>query len=276
MKSGGNTQGFTIVETLIYLAVSTAIMASVLTLVGGSQNKAQFQQAVNDTNQQINDVIDNVANGFYNKVGDFSCTAPSGAPIVNNAPADQGTNKDCMFIGRVIQFGVAGKPENMTVYDVVGIREIDGLQVTKLSDAAPRLIAPGVSTSTGFPDASDKRLLKGGFSASKMSYKDSSNIEQNVRGVAILSTFAQNSNGANFKPATQQLSFYAIKGTTLGNTSKEFVDSANDVNNYIKDIGGDGIQVCFDSGTTKQHANVFIGGSSQSERTTLEIKEGIC
>lgn len=279
MKSGGNAQGFTIIETLIFLGVSAVIMVSVLSLVGGSQNKAQFQQAVYDTDQQINDVVDNVSNGFYNKVGKINCTvtATGSIKIDDTVDTELGANKDCMFIGRVIRLGVENQADRMTVYDVAGVREIDGIQVTTLATAKPTLISPGTKPATfNFPDASEKKTLKGGFSATKMFYKDSSNIVHDIRGMAILSNFAQSSGGANLKPAAQPITVFAIESTTISQNSREFVDKANDQSNYISDLGTDGITVCFDSGTTDQHAIIKIGGTGQSNKTQLEIKDGKC
>lgn len=272
MKSGANSQGFTIVETLIFLGISAVITVSVLSLISGSQNKAMFQQAVYDTDQQINDVIDNVINGYYNKVGKIQCTASLGAPnIIDTTDNDLGSNTDCIFIGKVIRFGVENKEDKMTVYDVVGRRLDDtGGQVITLNEAKHRLIAPGSLTSTGFPDASDKRTLKGGLSANSMQYGGIP-----IRGIAILTNFAQNSQGF-LKPAVQQVKFYAIKNTNLTQTSNEFVDSTNDYGNLDANLGSDGIKVCFNSGTTKQHADITIGGTNNSTKSVLEIKDGSC
>ena len=67
MKSGLKSRGFTIVEVLIFLAVSSALMVSAFTLISGSQNKAAFTVGINDVQQQINAVINNVSNGYYSE-----------------------------------------------------------------------------------------------------------------------------------------------------------------------------------------------------------------
>lgn len=273
MKSGGNTQGFTIVETLIYLAVSTAIMASVLTLVGGSQNKAQFQQAVNDTNQQINDIINNVSNGYYNNTGNITCVGTPTGPAISQVASELGTNKNCIFLGRVIQFGVAGDGNKMNVYDAVGLRETGGKQVTSLSEAQLKLIAPGTGTTFSFPDASDKRQLKDGFTVEDMYY---GGLPANqISGIAILSDFAQtNDSSTILKSGSQSLSIYAIKNTSKGQTFTQFVDTANNSSYYEK--SNEGIFICFDSATVNKHTEIKIGGVSRGLNTTMEVKDGKC
>lgn len=53
MKRGNIPFGFTIIETMIFLAVSGALLASSLLLVSGSQNKSQFNNAVRDLNRKL-------------------------------------------------------------------------------------------------------------------------------------------------------------------------------------------------------------------------------
>lgn len=273
MKSGGNTQGFTIVETLIYLAVSTAIMASVLTLVGGSQNKAQFQQAVNDTNQQINDIINNVSNGYYNNTGNITCDGTPSGPFISPVSSELGTNKNCIFLGRVIQFGVDGDGNKMNIYDAVGLRETGGKQVTSLSESQLKLIAPGTLTTSSFPDASDKRQLKDGFTVEDMYY---GGLPANqISGIAVLSDFAQtNDSSTILKSGSQSLSVYAIKNTSRGQNLTQFVDTANNSSYYEK--SSEGIFICFDSATVNKHTEINIGGVARGLNTTMEVKDGKC
>lgn len=275
MKSGLKPLGFTIVETMIFLAVSGAIMVSVLAMVSGSQNKARFQESVNDTDQQINDIVGNVSNGYFSNPVNYKCEVANqtvGPKISTGLGIEKGTNDKCTLLGRVIQFEAGGVSGNMTVYDAVSNRQYDGSDVTNLADSKLKLIAPGTTALTkDFPPAFDSRTLKNGFSAAKISYDVSGSTKPAV-GIAILTEFAQSNGGSS----AQQINIYAIKGTSLGQTSKEFVDIANDYKNYYKVSKSSPITICFNSATTRQYVEVKLGGSSLSSRTSLEIKDGQC
>ena len=57
--------GYTIVETLIFLAVSALLFVSTIILISGRQAKAQFTNSVRDLVSDITDVANDVANGYY-------------------------------------------------------------------------------------------------------------------------------------------------------------------------------------------------------------------
>jgi prepilin-type N-terminal cleavage/methylation domain-containing protein len=72
MATGGNQQqGFTIVETLIVLAVSAALLLVGMLFVSGRQNKTEFLVAINGEKQQMEQLINETANGFYPHSQDF-------------------------------------------------------------------------------------------------------------------------------------------------------------------------------------------------------------
>ncbi len=278
MKSGANTQGFTIVETLIFLGVSAVIMVSVLSLVGGSQNKAQFQQSVYDTSQQINDVIENVANGYYNNTGSIKCepNLAKDAPSISTSTEDLGTNEGCIFIGRVLQFATAGKEDNMTVYDLVGLRQKDGDEVKTLGEANPKLIAKGTTNPyNNFPSTAETRILKGGLSAKSMKYQTMLGTEDTIGGLAIMSNLAKTGSGGGLESASQQISVYAIKMSQLMQNSNDFVDIANNPT-YFDDLGSNGITLCMDSGSTDQSVIITIGSSNEPNRASTQIMDGTC
>ena len=74
MKRGINPLGFTIVETMIFLAVSGALVVVGLSAVYGTQGRSEFRVAVNDAQQQIDKVINNVSNGYYADTSNISCS----------------------------------------------------------------------------------------------------------------------------------------------------------------------------------------------------------
>ena len=126
--------GFTIVETMIVLAVSAMIFLSMVGMVSGQQGKAQFKNAVYNVAADIQTAISQVSSGYYPlSPSQFSCGVGSdGAPALTGSAssADRGTNKDCTFIGQAFWFtssvGASGDQE-YRIHTLVGLRrDADG------------------------------------------------------------------------------------------------------------------------------------------------------
>jgi type II secretory pathway pseudopilin PulG len=101
-----NNTGFTIVETLIVLAVSGALFVSVATLVAGQVGRNQASQAANSIEIYARDVLNDVATGYYPEIGqNFTCTNTGGtAPSIGLGGAARGNNPVCAFAGKRIVF----------------------------------------------------------------------------------------------------------------------------------------------------------------------------
>ncbi|HUD07761.1 MAG TPA: type II secretion system protein [Candidatus Saccharimonadales bacterium] len=131
MKGGRQPHGFTIIEIMIFLAVSGIIFFSAMTLMSGSQNKTEFSTAIAQITSQLQSVVGNVANGYYLSQQNFTCLANpdggSGSPSLSftstSTGPSRGTNVGCTFIGEVIQFDplLPGLSyQEYVVYPVVG------------------------------------------------------------------------------------------------------------------------------------------------------------
>jgi len=145
--------GFTIAETMIVLAVTGLLFASTALLVVGRQNKVEFQTAVNDFQQQLQQIINETSSGYFPNGGGFSCNASSVNHVVtfSSAGSAQGTNSGCIFLGKVIQFGLGTtSPENsqIAVFPVVGAQYYNDpfsgatAPVATLGQAIPRVAWP--------------------------------------------------------------------------------------------------------------------------------------
>lgn len=110
------SQGFTIVETMIFLAVSGFMFAAAAVFINGKQASVEFKQGMNNFNTQIQGAMDDVANNNYASGGNFKCTPTGMGPSVTTISSAQGTNIGCDFVGKVIQF--APQDTNGTGYNV--------------------------------------------------------------------------------------------------------------------------------------------------------------
>jgi hypothetical protein len=133
--------GYTILEVMIFLVISTALIASATVAVGGSSGHTQFNQGMRDVNSKIQDWIGNVINGFPgDNQQSYNCTAPGNSrPTINLGSGS--TTPDCIFIGKAIQFTDSSsaptpdQPSKIYAYSVFGTRTFkDGGGNTTLSD----------------------------------------------------------------------------------------------------------------------------------------------
>jgi type II secretory pathway pseudopilin PulG len=133
--------GFTIVETMIFLAVSGVIFVSVVLLLQGQLNRYQSRDAMNQLESNVRGVLNDVSNGYYPIMpNNYTCTG-----AVNN-DLGRGSNTNCVFAGKSVTFsedsvdidtwvtpfgtnvlpsGIANEPE------INKISKVDGLKETK-------------------------------------------------------------------------------------------------------------------------------------------------
>src|ERR1700722_8015765 len=134
------TQGFTIIEVLIVIAIMGFLMAMAIILVSGDTEKADFAVGVNALKQQIEQVINETANGYYHdQQNNFSCTPGSGtAPSITSGSNIQAQNYGCVFLGKIIQFSPNDKNNQYLVYPITGNQfDISGLAPTTISASQP-------------------------------------------------------------------------------------------------------------------------------------------
>ncbi|MEO5627686.1 MAG: prepilin-type N-terminal cleavage/methylation domain-containing protein [Candidatus Saccharimonadales bacterium] len=157
MKSATVRQdGYTIVEVMIFLTISAVLLVSAIGLLGGRISGTQFNQSVQALDSKIRTVANEAATGTYPSTPDFDCTVPATEPQITPLTSNkQGTRSDCVFAGKVINFGVtssgcslpvdSAKCESADVYTVVGRRVLADKKtvvtgLTGANGASPRIV----------------------------------------------------------------------------------------------------------------------------------------
>lgn len=259
-------RGFTIVEVLIFLAVSGGLMLSAFTLLSGSQGKAQFNQSINDMQQQLTTTINNVANGYYPAIN-ATCT-PSGYDGVlqfNGSAAVQGTNKNCVFLGKILKF--AADEDTFKVYSIAGAREYQGVPVQTMREAQ----------ATVMPNP-ESIPLKGGIKIVTMKRGT-----VNIGAVGFFTSFGEvNTSGANaLRTGSLKADFIDVMNTDLTGDLVGAIVSTSGSSGFrgtydTKKNPVDGVTLCFESSNSKQHGTIVIGGANKSATTTVTMGEGAC
>lgn len=282
--------GYTVVEVLIFLAISGVLFVSAMLAMSGKQAQTEFNQTVRDFQTQLQSINDNVAHGFYNRLQAFSCQyaggAGSGISITagNTAP---GTNTDCIYIGEAIQFAPNGNANTYRLYTLAGQRQTangGNLQdVGSLDDAKPTAIAQGLSTNTTTPDMYQDYKLANGIQVGKVTYQLSSGGPQNTGALAVVTSFpATDATTGSLNSGSQSFSILPIIGTNMGDSGGDFVDKVNQITSAngwgtMPINPPNGVTICLTGGGTNQSALIIIGGQGHGHLdAALQIITGGC
>lgn len=275
IRAGSQSKGYTIVEMMIFLAVSAALFASAIALISGQQGRTEFSQAVYEVESQIQDIINDVATGYYTNTDNFTCNAPavSGPPTTPSpASGQQGENISCVFVGRVIQFGVAGTDyKGFNVYTVVGRRQYGNppREVVDFATAEPIIMNASIN--------GDKKSLQNGLTIHSVKYSgfstgafgfvgsfgqpDPAAPSKLLSGDQVVNLLPLRNMGLN-APAPAP----AVPNGTLLSSVANFSD--------LNPAGG--VALCFNSGGTDQHAIITIGSNGRQLSTKTQIDTGSC
>jgi len=106
--------------------------------VGTTTKRTQFTVAMQEIETLIDDIKSDVRDGFFNSTQ--RCRIVGGNVVLSGAP-NAGSNEECIFLGKVIDFGNPDSTQ-YKVYTVVGRRFSDLLTkapVTSLKEARPKI-----------------------------------------------------------------------------------------------------------------------------------------
>jgi len=266
-----SAEGYTIVEVMIFLAVTSALFVMIAGTFSSQQKRTEFSTAAREMESRVRDIANDVSTGRYDSSSNFSCKVDgSGVPVFDTTASTQGTNQACTFIGRVIHFGVDGADgKSFNVYTVAGARlNAGGQDVTNLTEANPRAVA-SVGVPPG-PDLTETVRVPSGLIIKGM--KVNGSPPTNYSAVGFFTTFGTSA----FTTGTTSLSVDVIPlGSGFSNT-KGVIISAIDNAGAVSKNPPDGIEICMDSEVSNQHAILTIGGNNSRLTTDLEIRNGSC
>jgi type II secretory pathway pseudopilin PulG len=151
--------GYTIIEVMIFLAITGVLFASAAVAVGGSQRQAQYSQAVRDFETQIKDVANDAKNGFYPVYDKGTCQVNGGTGSIDfinlSDPSTPGSNIECINIGKVLMFNL-GNEDNFGVGVIVGINPSIGQSV----DLSLSALKPTIAYKDGGTEQLDLTTVK--------------------------------------------------------------------------------------------------------------------
>lgn len=264
MKGETNSAGFTIVETLLVLAVTGALFVMVVLAFGGRQGKAQFQQSVRDIQTRVQQTMNEVSSGYYPNTQDFKCASVGGVPVITASATtvDQGTNADCIFLGKIMQFSVnSGNTEQYNTYSVAGLRNATTLLASK-----PTLIWDSANAIK----VTSRSNLAYGLTTKSMYYYDSSG-QHPTNAMGFISKIGSLSDSGTYEAGAVDM--LAVTGTSLTSDESTTVNAINASHLSTAAVNpSGGVTICFQSGTDSETALLSIGSNGHDLAVKLEIK----
>jgi prepilin-type N-terminal cleavage/methylation domain-containing protein len=152
MKGGKRPLGYTIIEVMIVLVISGVMFLIASQFISGKEQTTAFNQGVNVLASEIQNTIQQVTSGQYSDIP-LQCTFSGGITTINPGTNPQGTNPECVFLGKMVRFTGIDSPN----YEVISLAggQIDPTtlpasttQQQLLNDTDPNIICSGSSCLT--------------------------------------------------------------------------------------------------------------------------------
>lgn len=139
--------GYTLIEVLIFLSVSGALLLAAMNLITGRQDRVRFSQAVVSLEQQFADTFNDVSTGYFPSNSDFGCTTNGYNVNLSASPSnaeEQGTNEGCIFAGKLLHFYAGQADTEYRIYTLVGKRGAKTLGEAQIKLLGNTVGNPGV------------------------------------------------------------------------------------------------------------------------------------
>lgn len=233
--------GFTIVEVLVVVAVTGALFVSVVLLVAGRQQKAQFEQAVNNVKAQVETAINEAQSGYPGSV--------AGCRNTGSTYTTTGPDNSCIFLGKAIQFTTnANERTTMGIHTIVGKRDS-----TSVADAQPYSFA---------------------FETKPLWY-DLQVISTNTQTAMLAFTLDYEQDGDSSR-GTQGVDVWRVSGAGLSNTFDTWKNRS--LAGSLTANPAAGTRICLAHGGAGADRSVLLTiGAGQSSRVQTDIKtNGTC
>jgi Tfp pilus assembly protein PilE len=297
--SGKIPLGFTIVETLIVLAISGVMVTTAIAFISGQQGNTEFNQGINQLVSNLQLQLNKVQEGSYYNNNDYSCSQTSnGINIAASSIGSQGTNTGCQYIGDVIQFASNGDNKQYSIYSVVS-NQYNNNYLTPISSLQSLIVCsiyqPNPTTNCGGPYGSSSNVPSDAVETTTLPYNLS------IQSV----TDTKYPSG----PSPSMIAFYTIASSNsilncagtgeLGSTdggglnvdsipiyNSSDISAVTVINKQLCNPGDPGyspdtswndpIDICVNSGSNNKSAIITIGDNNNPIAVSYQIQETPC
>lgn len=277
-RTPGNL-GFTIVEVMVFLAVSGITFLIAASFINGKVAQAEYNQGMNQANLQIRTLLNNVSNGNYalpyNR--SLNCSFTANGPSITNVPltSNGAAVAGCTFVGSVIQPDYNGNAQAYYLYSVTGCQyyssQFNSYQCSSnainpspanLEEEQPQIIK----------SLSGEKFWQGGIVLSKI-YAVIGGSWQSISALGIFGSFPSINNNV-MESGAEPLSLVYFDGSSAQTEQNITSLGTNNPDGHILASGY--IVMCF-KGTKNEIGGVEIGSNNGGQQlmTQLILGKGV-
>lgn len=281
MKLGGRIfGGYTVVEVMMFLAVSGGLFIVAMTFIGGRQNQAYFASSLREFQQQIEDVVNDVTTGYFPQAG-FTCnyspmpnypTTATGISFTSTV-TEQGTRDQCTFIGKVIFINMESKNDFTLIPVASGRLNTSSQPVTSFDEANPQPL--GAEFVNNSPSGmTQKYSLKGGLEFTAIYATTPS--ETNPTAFGIFTNFGNDTPGTT--PGSLIANTYSIPSSNYESQAERLIGATG---TKIGNMGITGVSIsknisviiCLRQGAGGNKAALILGAKDRGLFSELAIND---
>ena len=170
--------GYTVIEVMIFLAISGVIFVTAVLAFQGQQGKTSFEQGMRDLASQLQKYVSEVGTSVLPGADKYACSISisTGRTQLAAGGAGIGSNQACIFLGRAIQ--VIPTQSKLFAYSVLGNQyDANGETVTSFTSALPE---PAFAAGTDLTD--EYNTPWGTVSSSKITKLDGTTADSDLVG----------------------------------------------------------------------------------------------
>jgi len=253
-RNGG---GYTIVEVIIVLAVSSAIFVAAAATFQGRQAKTETTQAGRDIESYLQSVANDVSSGYFpNGIKFTANSCGDQPPVYGTTQVEGGTNKGCVFLGKLVVF----ESDEVKTYPIVG-RQFTGVvsyqDVSNLTEAKPKVV--------DISELVDTHEFRYGMNVHKLERVDTNG---NLKAIAFITQLGGGSLSDNPSSGSRSVDLYGIYATdrvfrvTINPGALTFADFK---------LMQAGARVCFRGGN-EELGELTLGSDKSAISTFLELE----
>lgn len=249
--------GYTIIEVMIVLAVSGVMFLIAASFIGGKQAQTAFTAGVNQMASNIQNVIEQVTDGSYSDIP-LNCAFDGTSLTFPVGTSAQGTNANCVFLGKVLHFQESGLSTAATqayeVFSLAGGRSAtSGTAITTPAAADTQVISSPV-------DLTDQEIVPQSLDVSKVSFNNGI-FESHATsyGLGFLQGQGTVNGGTTLANGTQSIGLYYVSTLT---DSENQGTAIGDINGgtYLKPARD--ADICLTDGT--RYADITVGNTGSN------------
>lgn len=130
--------GFTVIETMLFLAVSGGLIIAILAISGVAVSQQRYRDAAIGVESLLQSQYANTSNVLNARGDSLKCSNDGGTLLIAPGSGARGAS-ECVVLGRYIRFSPSGSGTTVTTSSVIGLR-IDEAPVTNDVDALKQYI----------------------------------------------------------------------------------------------------------------------------------------